>query len=553
LIRNLLTNFVAGLSTVGLVTGVIFFCGSLTPSLLPRHPAAQGVLSGLALAVGYGLGVGAMMLYRFLELRELGTKKSRIVKLVFLVAGLVAAAATLGRMANWQNSIRSLMEMPEIDSGYPTTVVGVALVSALTLILLVRLLIMLIGQLSRWLQKLMPRRVAVFLSATVIGLIVINLVNGVIIKQTVRLLDEAFAAVDQAIDDDMEPPQSHLASGGPGSLIAWQEIGKNGKRFLLDGPNSDQITQLTGRPALEPIRVYAGYNTGETLQQRAEIALAELIRVGGFDRQVLIVATPTGTGWLDPSAVQPLPFLHDGDLAIVSMQYSYLPSWLTIMVDPSRSWRSAKALFDEVYNHWTNLPKGNRPRLYLYGLSLGSLGSEAALDLFQWLGDPIDGAVLSGPPFPSRVWPMLVRNRRADTPAWLPIFRDSALVRFMNQNGIAAAANAQWGVLRVIYIQHASDPMVFFSPSLAYRPPAWLEGERGPGVSPYFRWFPLVTFLQVGFDVPMATAAPLGHAHNYAPDEYIDAFIEVTEPENWRPKDTEKLKLEFADFNASPL
>lgn len=553
MIRNLLARLVASFSAVGFVCGIVLFCGSLTPSLLPRHPIAQGVLSGVSLAVGYGLGVALVWLYQFLELRPPGDHPARVAKTLTVAASVVAAGLTLTRMTAWQNSIRALMEMPAIDSGYPATVVAVALGLALVLVLLARLLIISTRKLAQGLQRLMPRRVALVISTAVVAMLVINLVNGVIVKQSVRILDEAFARVDEAIDDGMQPPQSALASGGPGSLIDWQDIGKNGKRFLLEGPDADQIAQLTGRPALEPIRVYAGYNTGETLQERAEIALAELIRVGGFDRDVLIVATPTGTGWLDPSAVQPLPYLHDGDLAIVSMQYSYLPSWLTIMVDPDRSRRSAKALFDEVYNHWTQLAEEDRPRLYLFGLSLGSLGSEAALDLFQLLGDPIDGAVLSGPPFPSQTWPMLVRDRQPGTPAWRPVFRDAAVVRFMNQDGIATPEDASWGVLRVIYLQHASDPMAFFSPSLAYRRPAWLDGERGPDVSPYFRWFPLVTFLQVGFDVPMATVAPLGYAHNYAPEEYIEAWIEATSPQAWDQRDTDALKAKFADFNASPL
>lgn len=542
-----------GFSVIGLTIGLLFLCGSLTPSLLPRHPAAQGLLSGISLAVGYCLGVIGLGIYRFLELRQWEGRSAMLARRIVLSISFIAVVVTLNQMAYWQNSIRALMGMAPIDSGYPTTVLAVALVTALTLVLLARLLAILIGKLSRWLQKLMPPRVALVTSNVVIGVLLISLVNGMVVKRLVRMMDRAFATIDQAIDEEMEPPHSRFASGGEGSLIAWDEIGKNGKRFLLDGPTGDQISDLTGRRALEPIRVYAGYNTGETLQERAEITLDELKRVGGFDRRVLVVATPTGTGWLDPSAIEPLPYLHDGDIAIVSMQYSYLPSWLTIGVDPEISRRSAKALFDQVYNHWTTLPKDTRPDLYLFGLSLGSLGSEAALDLLQLLGDPIDGAVLSGPPFPSRLWRRFVGERNPESPEWLPVFRDAALLRFMNQQGVAAPPNSQWGVLRIIYIQHASDPMVFFSPSLAYSRPNWLGDRRGPDVSPAFRWFPVVTFLQVGFDVPMATAAPLGFAHNYAPDEYIDAFIEVTQPRDWTDDDTARLKEKFADFNPSPL
>ncbi len=65
--------------------------------------------------------------------------------------------------------------------------------------------------------------------------------------------------------------------------------------------------------------------------------------------------------------------MHRGDTAIVSMQYSYLPSWITILVDPQRSRVAAHILFDEIYAYWKTLPKDKRPRLYLHGLSLGRL------------------------------------------------------------------------------------------------------------------------------------------------------------------------------------
>jgi len=341
--------------------------------------------------------------------------------------------------------------------------------------------------------------------------------------------------------------------GDGASLIRWDEIGRNGKRFLSAGPDRDEIAEFTGRPARQPVRVYAGFNTGETLKERAAIAVGELIRTGGFDRSVLVVATPTGTGWLDPGAVQPLAFLHGGDLAIVSMQYSYLPSWLTLMIDPDRSRRAARELFKAVFAHWTALPKDTRPRLYLFGLSLGALGSEASTDLVELLADPIDGALWAGPPFASRTWATIAASRDDGSPPWRPRFRDGSLVRFMTQDGFDPAGFAPWGPLRIVYLQHASDPMSFFSPALAFSAPDWLRKGRGRDVSPRFRWFPVVTFLQVGFDVPMATSVPPGYGHNFVPAEYIDAWIALSEPENWTPEDTSRLKRRFADFNAAPL
>ena len=69
--------------------------------------------------------------------------------------------------------------------------------------------------------------------------------------------------------------------------------------------------------------VYVGLNNAENESDRADLALQELIRIGAFDRKLLVIATPTGTGWIDPASVSPLECLWDGDVASVSVQYSY--------------------------------------------------------------------------------------------------------------------------------------------------------------------------------------------------------------------------------------
>jgi uncharacterized membrane protein len=101
--------------------------------------------------------------------------------------------------------------------------------------------------------------------------------------------------------------------------------------------------------------------------------------------------------------------------------------------------------------------------------------------------------------------------------------------------------------MRFVYLQHASDPMTFFSPRLAHQPPEWLAVERGPDVSPYLRWYPIVTFLQTAFDLPMATSVPHGYGHNFAASSYIDAWLAVTDPAGWKADDTVRLKQQFAE------
>ncbi len=549
----MLKRLTGSFSVFGLFVGFLFLCASLTPSLLPRLPITQGALSGVAFAAGYGTGKGFYFLWLWLDGPNFPPPRQKMVNWVLSLISIMLAMATFSRIATWQNSIRSLMEMPDVDTGYPWMVAGIALGIALVLILAARGIIWLAQKIIGWLGRVLPRNLSIGLGAVLAVFLVFSVVNNFVVQTALRFADTVFAATDRQTAEGVTPPTHGLASGGANSVVTWDDVGTNGKDFLVTGPSQADIAAFTGRDALEPVRVFAGFGSGDDFEERAQAALEDLINFGGFDRSVLIVATPTGTGWLDPAAVEPVTYMHGGDIAIVSTQYTYVPSWLSIMVEPDRSRLAARALFFEVYNYWTNLPEGARPKLYLFGLSLGALGSEASADLVTLFSDPIDGALWSGPPFASTVWASTTAGRNADSPAWLPEFRDGALVRFMNQDGIAVPEGSEWGEMRLLYLQYASDPMVFFSTRLAFRRPDWLGESRGRDVSPFFNWYPIVTFLQVGFDVPMATSTPSGYGHTYDALDYIEGWLSVTDPPNWTISDTERLNALYTGFVASPI
>lgn len=549
---NYLHKFIGSFSVIGLILGLVFFCISLTPSLLPRNFIVQGVLSGVVFSAGYIIGRFVHWLWTFMEFKELSGRLAKVstVGLFSILIGL--SLFFLAQIIVWQNSIRFQMEMIPIESAYPVRLSCIAILTALTIILSLRLF-RLVGQKSvNIINRYLPRRIAVVVGSTFLVLFSLSFVDGIIIKNVLHVMDSSFAAMNTLIDSDYKQPGTKTASGSSSSYIAWSDIGRNGKKYVIDGPTKEEISSLSGRDAMSPIRVYAGFGTGETVAVRAQIALEELRRVGGFNRSTLIIATATGTGWLDPSAVDTVEYLHGGDIATVSLQYSYLPSWLTLLVEPEAAIEAADALFNAVYSYWTTLPHDTRPKLYLYGLSLGALGSADAIDLLTIVSNPIDGALWSGPPFLSRRWNDLTRNRNQDSPQWRPTYGDSSVVRFATQDGFPEMGDSLWGNFRIIYLQHASDPMSFFSTSLAYTKPDWLGPDRGRDVSPYLRWFPIVSFLQIAFDIPMATNVPMGYGHNFTPANYIDAWIEVTQPQNWSPSDTIKLKAHFVDFDPSP-
>ncbi len=546
-------KFASSFSATGLILGLTFFCISLTPSLLPRDFVVQGILSGIVFVSGYSIGWTGHWVWKFMELKEVTGGLARIMTWLLIAILIVTTIYTLNQIIPWQNSIRQRMEMLPIETAYPVTLSCIAITTALVCILLLRLFQFAAARSVKIINRYLPRRIAIVLGCTVVVCLLLSFINGVIIKGTLNAMDESFAAMNRLLDSEYLQPQHINASGSSQSLISWSDIGRNGKRFVTDGPTKEEITAVIGRDAMQPIRVYAGFDTGETLDDRAKIALAEMKRVGGFDRSTLVIATSTGTGWLDPSAVNSVEFIHSGDIATVTLQYSYLPSWLTLLVEPEVAREAATALFDAIYGYWTTLPHDSRPKLYLHGLSLGALGSADTIDFIAILSDPINGALWSGPPFLSRRWGGLTRNRAPGSPQWRPVYGDSSVVRFLTQDGFPSLNGAKWGPLRVVYLQHASDPMSFFSTDLAYARPDWLGPDRGRDVSPLLKWFPIVSFFQIAFDIPMATNVPLGYGHNFTPADYIDAWIEVTQPTHWNGADTAKVKAHFIGFNPSPI
>ena len=258
--------FAASFSIPGLILGMGFFCISLTPSLLPRVFVIQGVLSGLVFAVGYGMGKAGYWLWKFMELKDVPGSLSRVADRILGSALILTAVITLSRMTVWQNSIRVKMEMNPIDYAYPLGVLLVAVFTALLVILSLRLLLSTGKKAVALVNRFLPRRISIVLGGIVFAMLLASFVDRVLLKVALRTMDKSFAAMNRLLDNEYDPPDNEIASGSDKSLIAWSDIGRNGKRFISDGPTKEEITAVLGRDALQPIRVYAGYDTGETLQ-----------------------------------------------------------------------------------------------------------------------------------------------------------------------------------------------------------------------------------------------------------------------------------------------
>src|SRR5215475_2072377 len=387
------------ISTSGLLLGTLFFAASLTPTLLPRSFLTQGVLSGCSLATGYGIGVFASWLWAYMELPQPKGHLLRVAKLAAATGCAVVAVIFLSQAARWQNSIRGLMELEPIDTAHPLEVGLIALAIFAIVLALARFFRLTLRFTAIRVNRFLPRRVANAIGVIAAVALFWSFINGVLFRAALRVADASYQEFDKLIEPQAEQPTDPLKTGSNASLLAWKDLGRAGREFISTGPTREDIGAFSGRDALEPLRVYVGLRSAATLEVRAKLALEELKRVGGFERSVLIVVTPTGTGWVDPAAMDSVEYLHDGAVASVVLQYSYLASWLYLLVDPGYGADVARALFTEIYGYWITLPKDSRPRLYLHGLSLGAMNSELSTDLIEILGDPFAGALWSGPPY----------------------------------------------------------------------------------------------------------------------------------------------------------
>ena len=527
------------LCTTGLTVATLFFAFSLTPSLVPRPFAAQGLISGLSFTAGYALGVWALWLWGWLGIPQLRGRVAFWLRVATAVLCVLVAMVFLWRAAGWQNDLRGLMGMPE-DAGVRPFGIGVITVLLFVGVLCVaRLFRLVFGLIAKQLRRVIPPRIAHGVGLVLAFMLFWSVGNGVLFSMALRGADTSYHNWHITVQPEQSPPSDPLRTGSEASLISWEDLGQRGRDYIAGTPSSDAL----GSSALEqdPIRVYVGLGAAETPEERAALAVQEMRRVGAFERSTLLLVTPTGTGWVDPVAQLSAEYLLRGDVASVTAQYSYLPSFLALLVESEYGKQSAQALFHAVYGHWRTLPRDERPKLYLYGLSLGALNSSRAFDAHDIIGDPFHGALWSGPPFRSEVWRDLTAQRRSSSPVWLPRFRDGSVIRFMNQDGGLERGDAEWGPYRIAYLQYASDPVTFFSPDIFWRSPEWLQDPRGPDVSPALRWFPIVTGLQLLADI-WAGDAPRGYGHEYSMADYITAWHALMAPEGWDEESLARLR-----------
>ena len=517
-----------GLSWTGLLFGAAYFVIALSPSLLPRTWFYQGLICGICGAAGYGLGTllawAARWISRLLGLRiTIGEEQGhwlRVAWVVLLAAGFVWAVVANVRSQAVTAGVVHLEPLTPLDW---VNTLALAPIVWIALVAAARGIRQLTRRLEHRVAKVLPTAAATALAVLVVLFVAAWFTDIIVMQRGVELFGRYSAHLNAQSPEGKSAPTSPLVSGGPGSAEPYATLGYQGQVFVTQALTPAQIRAATGEPAMQPIRVYAGMHDTETIEQTADRVVAELRRTGAFERKVLAVVTATGNGWVNDWSSQAIEYLAGGDSAIASMQYSFLPSALELLTDRATPREAGQALFDRVYAIWSHLPATSRPRLVVGGESLGAYGGLSAFADAEDMVARSQGGVWSGTPSFSAIAEELYASRTQGSPQISPVVDNGLHVRFATKDvelstDYVGRPLGTWGKPRFVFLQHPSDPVVWWGPKLLGAEPDWLREPLGRDVNPDVTWIPFVTFWQLTTDMAGGLNPPYGYGHRYGPE-----------------------------------
>jgi uncharacterized membrane protein len=551
----------------GIISGVRFATKSLEPSLMPRSAIDQGLIMGGSFLTGFLAGSTAGRVVSFVPLpgssaaiRAIGVAAAagRSAQLLaheedtdlpkpdegeaWAEAGaeVLSAMALSGIGSHKDPPIMSTATLAAVgastavearaalhhrsdnpDPKYIATATGVAL--GLNAVLAA--LVVAVGLTARTIGKRAPKRAPVQAIVTTAAAVGIVAGLGAAARIGVSKLLGKIAAGNRATEISYAtPPTSVAVSGSQYSLAPYDTLGLQGRRLVSEYTRRDDIEMIMGEPAkAEPVRVYVGLGTADDEDERTEIAIQELRRAGGFDRSMIIAASPAGTGYVNYIAVEAAELMTRGDVATIAVQYGEVPSMLSInkVADAARVYaklvRRLRAEIDVI---------DRDVRLAAYGESLGAItcqmgvlsASESITDL------AVHNALWAGTPQGSELF-------RELTTAGVPVFDHFDDVHRNRDTGIADP--------HVFFLNHDNDPVTKANPKIAYEMPSWLQtAETGRNMEPNQRWMPGVSFWQTLIDTKNAATVVPGEfkstGHDYRADlaEFVRAaygFTDVTD------------------------
>ena len=514
------------ISLIGVVGALVMYGVSVSPSLLARSWQWHAVASGVLSAVGYIVGLTIQRFYA-LVVPRLGVQITAPQSVSIAFRAVLLLGFFLWFLRWLLQSYRERKRANHLVGMRGETLGEYLLGTFCAFILMLALLgiawgLQWIGRaivivLSQWMHMVF----ALALSLLILVVIVYALTSQVLLKLGINFFTRHARKMNNRTAKGIVQPQVPERSGSPQSRSSWRAVGGQGRVFLGRGPNRADIEAVTGCAAMEPIRVYAGMpEEGQSLQSAADLVVEELHRTGAFDRAVILIATSTGSGWVDEWQVQPLEYLTRGNCATASMQYSFVPSSINFLTDLDVSEEAAVILFETIRRAVDEIPEDRRPALFVCGESLGAYASQHVFSGIVDVLSRTDGALWVGTPAFTPMHAELTAIRHRGSPEVAPVVANGRHARFVNvpENlwaDVYGRELGDWNYPRVVYAQHPSDPVVWWNSELVWHKPDWISEKVDGDVSPHMQYTRGATYIQVLVDMPVAGTAPGGHGHTY--------------------------------------
>lgn len=514
------------ISLIGVVGALVMYGVSVSPSLLARSWQWHAVASGVLSAVGYIVGLTVQRFYA-LVVPRLGVEITAPQSVSIAFRAVLLLGFFLWFLRWLLQSYRERKRANHLVGMRGETLGEYLLGTFCAFLLMLALLgvawgLQWIGRaivivLSQWMHMVF----ALALSLLILVVIVYALTSQVLLKLGINFFTRHARKMNNRTAKGIVQPQVPERSGSPQSRSSWRAVGGQGRVFLGRGPSRADIEAVTGCSAMEPIRVYAGMpEEGQSLQSAADLVVEELHRTGAFDRAVILIATSTGSGWVDEWQVQPLEYLTRGNCATASMQYSFVPSSINFLTDLDVSEEAAVILFETIRRAVDEIPEDRRPALFVCGESLGAYASQHVFSGIVDVLSRTDGALWVGTPAFTPMHAELTAIRHRGSPEVAPVVANGRHVRFVNvpENlwaDVYGRELGDWNYPRVVYAQHPSDPVVWWNSELVWHKPDWISEKVDGDVSPHMQYTRGATYIQVLVDMPVAGTAPGGHGHTY--------------------------------------
>ena len=489
---------------------------SFQPTLVPRSTLHQGLVTALVSTTGavVGSAAGAVLGAGWSRLRKgSGSELPETARRISAALGTVAAVgiAGAGRARTLRNAqVENYHEWGTIEQK-PEVAAGIGLGVAVTVASLGYGVGSFIGGSGTFLSRRLPGgRLAWTLGCA--GLTAVGF--GAFSVAAKRVVFARLAADNYAADHALkQAPENSFISGGPASLIDYDTLAREGRRFVHWRISADYIDQTLGTTgAVEPVRAFVGIRSADSIEAQVDLAVAELERLGGFERSAILIVSPSGSGYANSVPVEALELFRKGDCASVVIQYGLLPSMFSFSVRGAAA-ESFRLLLDRIAQRVATLPADTRPAILGYGESLGALTAQwgllhdpALVDDATATVQELDRALFVGTPGGTSI-----RNDLDASPDIVHVDRWQALPDPLPRD------------VQLWFLDHDADPVTRFARHLLRREPTWLDAPpRGRNVPSQMRWMPLLTWQQVLFDVAYATQSQSGVfrsvGHDYRAD-----------------------------------